>query len=681
MLNFSHKAVVAVLAMLGPVAAAAQTKPAPVSRPTAKPAPAARPTTRPAPVVAPAPAATPAPAPATSDEVTGMPAPLPPAAPEAAVELPIGPPVQYVVSFPNAIHHEARVKATFAELPAGQKLTIRMARSSPGRYALHEFIKNVYYTVATDGAGKLLPIERPDPYSWVVQPGSDNLVNLEYTLYGDRTDGTYAGIDQQHAHLNMPATLCYAMGLENRPVEVKFDMPATWKAATQLRPGGEPNAFTAPHLQYLMDSPVSLGEQQVRTWEEGGQSISMAVLHTGTPAELDTYVQNTQKVVHEAAAVFGELPQYDFGRYTFIADYLPQASGDGMEHRNSTSLTSSRSLRGDEALDNLGTVSHEFFHSWNVERLRPKDLEPFDFQRTNMSSALWLAEGFTQYYGELVLRRAGIYSDAQFLDRVGSWVNARLNTPGARYASAADMSRQAPFVDAATSIDPTNRPNTYLSYYYQGAGLALVLDLQLREQYKSSLDRYMQALWQQFGKKQNNYAPAAPYTLRDLQRVLGEVSRDTAYAGRFFRQYIDGHEQPRFAEALATAGLAVVPTRSLGTYLNRQVKFEGDRCIVSVNTAIGSGLYKAGIDRGDQLVSLDGRDLHTEGNLNDVLRKHSPNDLVAAKIRTRGGQERSLQLVLNEDPYISVQPVESIGKAADAKQKDLRTNWLASKAK
>ncbi len=592
-----------------------------------------------------------------------------------------GPAVRYAVAFPNAVHHEAKVTATFAGLPRGP-LHVRMARSSPGRYSLHDFAKNVYYVVATDGANHLLSLNRPDPYGWDVTPGPDGIVNFSYTLYGDRTDGTYVGIDQQHANLNLPAALCYALGLEGRPAEVRFDLPVGWKAATQLRAGAEKNVFTAPNLQYLMDSPVSLGPQQVRSWQEGEQTIELAALYQGTAAELDAFAKKVQKVVKEEKAVFGELPTFDFGRYTFLANYLTQATGDGMEHRNSTVVTSSRPLRDEDELKNLGTVAHEFFHAWNVERLRPADLEPFDFQRVNMSDALWFAEGFTQYYGRLALRRAKLIEDEDFFDDISRWVNLRQNSPGARYASAIDMSRQAAFNDGSASTAPMNSVNTNLSYYDQGAGLALVLDLQLRQHHRSSLDKVMQAMWQQYGKKQDGYAPTAPYTVKDLQRVVGEVSRDTVFANRFFQLYVYGREQPRFAENLLTAGLAVIPTRVLGAALPRQVEFDDDgRCIVAYNTQIGSGLYKAGIDRGDQLLVLDGKELKSAGDLDGVLRKHSPSDVVFVKVKTRGGLERTTQLILSGDPNVGVKPVEAVEKMVYAPaQKALREAWLMSQA-
>jgi predicted metalloprotease with PDZ domain len=682
-------------APVGPAAKAPlAAKPVPklVATPATKPALAiaakapVAPTAQPAPT--PMPAAQPAPAPVPAP-VASVVAPATPAAPahKAARPLADGPAVRYAVTFPNAVHHEARITATFAGLAPGQKTIVRMPRSSPGRYALHDFVKNVYYAVATDGAGKLLAISRPDPYSWEVTPGADGTIQFNYTLYGDRSDGTFVGIDQQHAHLNMPATFCYAQGMENRPAEVKFELPPNWKVATQLKPSAADKAtFTAPNMQYFMDSPTVLGTSQLlHTWQDGGRTFEMATYYTGPSSEVDAFVKKTQKVVREAAGVYGgEYPQFDFGRYTFLADYLPQATGDGMEHRNSTSLTSSQPLREEGALRNLGTVSHEFFHAYNTERIRSQGLEPFDFQRVNMSDALWFGEGFTQYYGELVLRRAGFYDDEQFFERVSSWVNARLNAPGARYASPLEMSRQAAFTDAAVSLDPTNRNNTYLSYYVQGAGLALCLDLQLRQRYHTSLDKYMQAMWQEFGKPQTPaLAPAKTYTVQDLQRVLGTVAKDTAFAGSFFRRYIYGHEAPRFGENLATMGLAVVPVKALAAALPRQVEFDEEgRCILNRNTTIGSGLYKAGIDRGDQIVMLDGEKIDNMATLESIMRRHTPADLVPVKVRSRAGVERSVQVVLTEDTNVQVQAMESVEKmTATAAQKEQRAAWLASAAK
>ncbi|RYU82206.1 M61 family peptidase [Hymenobacter persicinus] len=589
-------------------------------------------------------------------------------------------PVHYSLAFPNAVHHEARVTVSFSEVPAGP-LQVRMSRSSPGRYALHEFAKNVYDVQATDSKGQALAVSRPDPYGWDVS-GHDGTVRFTYTLFGDRTDGTYAGIDAVHAHLNMPATLAWARGQEQRPAEVKFDLPAGWQVATQLRPDAAKGTYYAPHLQYLMDSPTSLGAQKTRSWQELGRTIEINMLYNGTDAEVDDYTAKTKRIVKEAAAVFGGLPSYDFGRYTFVVNYLPQTSSDGMEHRNSTSVTNSRQLRGDDVMNNLGTVSHEFFHSWNVERLRPRDLEPFDFERANMSNSLWFAEGFTQYYGDLVMRRAGIFTDDQYCQyTLSGVVGAMLNSPGAARYSPVQMSQQAPFVDAAAAIDPNNRGNTYLSYYYIGAANALALDLMLRQEHKTTLDAYMRALWQQHGEPQQNYAPAKPYTIPDLQRVLGEVSKDTAFAGQFFRQHILGHELPKFEQLLAPAGLLVRRARAgQASLMARPVYNAADSTATLGSTLVGSPLYQAGLDREDVLRKVDGQRLTSAKTLTELVAAHKPGDVVAVEYRTRGGI-RTAQVTLAEDPSLEVVTYEAAKKPVTKAMKKFRTEWLSGKAK
>jgi predicted metalloprotease with PDZ domain len=207
-------------------------------------------------------------------------------------------------------------------------------------------------------------------------------------------------------------------------------------------------------------------------------------------------VSKLMKLVPEHIKVFGELPKFDHGQYTFIADYMPQITGDGMEHRNSTFISQPRSLfRANFA--QLGTASHEFFHAWNVERIRPAELEPFDFTKANPTPSLWLAEGFTQYYGPLLIRRSGQSTTDEFLTGLSGTLNGVVTGPGRLYGSPQEMSLRAPFVDAAAALDPTN-PNIFTSYYPYGAIVGLALDLQLRGRAKPlSLDDFMKRMWKQ----------------------------------------------------------------------------------------------------------------------------------------------------------------------------------------
>ncbi|HEV2733937.1 MAG TPA: hypothetical protein VGV85_03825 [Longimicrobiaceae bacterium] len=593
-------------------------------------------------------------------------------------------PVSYQVSFPNAVHHEAEVAVTFSQVPAGRPLEVRMSRSSPGRYALHEFAKNVYAFKAFDGRGRPLAVTRPDPYGWDVA-GHDGTVRVTYTLFGDRADGTYAQVDATHAHLNAPATFMWARGLEKRPVRVTF-RPADpkWKVATQLVPTGDPYTFTARDLEYFMDSPVEVSDHDLRSWRvaSNGKSytIRLALHHAGTPAEAAAFTEMAKKVVAEEAAAMGGLPDFDHGTYTFLADYLPQASGDGMEHRNSTVVTSSRPL-STGAVANLGTISHEFFHAWNVERIRPRSLEPFDFERANMSGELWFAEGFTQYYTPLFIRRAGITQTEQYLPAVASTINTVTLSPGRRLFSAVEMSMQAPFVDAAAAIDPDNRGNTYISYYTWGAGIGLGLDLALRAR-GLSLDGYMQAMWRDFGRLQDTVAlsPRKPYTLADLRATLASYAGDRAFADDFFRRYVEGHEVPDYGRLLAPAGVLLRSAQPERAWIGESAfGFDSTGTKVVGYPRTGSPLFRAGLTAGDSIVSLGGRPVATEEEVAAVLEARRPGDAIPVEWVGRGGR-RTATLQAVASPLLEVVTYEAAGRPVTAAMRAFRESWLGSKA-
>ena len=323
---------------------------------------------------------------------------------------------EYTISFENALHHEAQVTAVFSNLE-NKVLQLRMSRTSPGRYAVHEFAKNVYNVKAVDSKGNELIVTRSDPHQWNIA-NHDGTVKVTYTLFGNRGDGTYSQIDEMHAHLNIPETFMYAIDYEKRPILVNFAVRKglKWKVPTQLKSMGN-NTYYAPNLDYFMDSPTEMSNHAVRSFKvqnkNGAHRINFALHHNGTEAELDEYFEKVKKVVLTQKTIFGTLPKFDYNEYTFLACYLPNVSGDDMEHRNSTVLTSTRSLANGGMERNIGTVSHEFCHAWNVERIRPQSLEPFDYTEANMSGELWFAEGFTSYYTNLTLVRAGLITEKE----------------------------------------------------------------------------------------------------------------------------------------------------------------------------------------------------------------------------------------------------------------------------
>ena len=589
--------------------------------------------------------------------------------------------IRYAVSFPRASQHEAEISIEYAQLPP-QPLELRMSRSSPGRYALHEFAKNVYNVRAQDGAGRELEITRPNPHQWNVA-GHDGTVRVSYTLFGDHADGTYTGIDVTHAHMNMPATFMWARNTGERPIAIRFAIPSGsgWRVATQLKATPDENRYVAPHLQYFLDSPTEISVFETREWtvDGGEQTILIAMHHLGTGAQLDQYAAHTRRIVEEQAAIFGEFPDFDYDTYTFIADYLPWVRGDGMEHRNSTILTNTGSLANMTGL--LGTVAHEFFHAWNVERIRPAALEPFDFEEANMSGELWFAEGFTSYYGPLSLRRAEVYDDSRYAAALTGTINTVMTAPGRRFFSPVEMSMQAPFVDAATSVDAQNRANTFISYYTWGAGIGLALDLAIRSQFgELSLDDFMRAMWRKHGE-QENFTPQHPYTVEDLRVTLGETVGDTAFANDFFRRYITGREAPAYGELLARAGILVRPARAGTPTIGAPRLVEEDGAVILAGPVlVGTALSDAGAAPGDRLVSLDDRPVNSADDVNTIVGAKRPGQVIEV-ITEQRGVRRAATVEVGEDPTLEVVLYEEAGMTVTDAVRQFRAAWLAPKAR
>ncbi|MBC8766529.1 M61 family metallopeptidase [Arenibacter sp. BSSL-BM3] len=577
---------------------------------------------------------------------------------------------RYTISFENAVHHEAEITASFPQLDQGV-LSVRMGRSSPGRYALHEFAKNVYNFKATDSQGKPLGIHRPNPYQWDIS-GHDGEVKISYTLFANRGDGTYAQIDETHAHLNIPATFMYVTHLEDRKIEVDFRVreDLNWKVATQM-PKLMGNTYTAPNLQYFMDSPTEISNYGLRqfTVDNNGQqqNIQFVLHHNGTEAELDTYFEQVKKVVLAEKEVFGELPNYDYGTYTFLACYIPNASGDGMEHRNSTILTDREGLAEGGMKNNIGTVAHEFFHGWNVERIRPQALEPFNFAEANMSGELWFAEGFTSYYTNFILCRAGIITPKEYVEGLTGTFNYVWNSPARQFFNPIEMSYQAPFVDASTSVDPVNRDNTFISYYSYGSVLGLALDLSLRQN-KLNLDDYMKLVWQTYGKKE------IPYTLSDLRKTLVQYA-GKEFGNRFFDQYIHNSEMPNYEELFNSVGV-VLKRATDKPYFGASVNINQFGVgIVQRNTTIGSPAYTAGLDNGDVITAINNIPLTTNQSFGELIAQFKVGESVQVAY-TRFGIPKSTTVVLSADPTYTIELMEENGGKVSKQLLKNRKDWL-----
>jgi predicted metalloprotease with PDZ domain len=570
----------------------------------------------------------------------------------------------YTISFENAAHHEAEIKATFPNIKT-KTVTARMSRTSPGRYALHEFAKNVYALKATNSKGEKLTVHRPDPYSWEIT-GHDGTVHISYTLFANRGDGTYSQVDDTHAHLNMPATFIFMDTTEERPIEISFNTrkDLNWKVATQLKKLTETKYF-APNLYYFLDSPTEVSDYQLREFMLDGQNIRFVFHSPDTAEDFDIYWEKVKAIVHQQKAVFGELPSYDFGEYTFLACYIGNASGDGMEHRNSTILTSTRTLAEGGLDRNIGTVSHEFFHSWNVERIRPNDLEPFDFTNANMSESLWFAEGFTSYYTGLLMARAGVITAEDYIKGLNGGFNYVWNSPAREFFNPIEMSYQAPFVDAARSVDPVNRGNTFISYYSYGSVLGLALDLSLREQ-GLNLDDYFKEVWKAHGKNE------VAYTVQDLEKILGNYAGD-AFAKAFFSNYIYASKMPDYKRLFAQVGVAL-ERDDTKAFIGATFADNEKGLMITRATQKASPAYEAGLDAGDLITIIDGVMVSKKDDFDTLLKGMKPGQELAVSFE-RFGKTKTTTVKLTSDPTYTITLEEKVTK----KVEKARAAWLEKK--
>jgi predicted metalloprotease with PDZ domain len=389
-------------------------------------------------------------------------------------------------------------------------------------------------------------------------------------------------------------------------------------------------------------------------------------------SDFSDFSAKVQKIVRQEQAVFGETPAYDYGTYTFLASINPYVHGDGMEHRNSTMISIPANFQGEDRF--LGVFAHEFFHCWNVKRIRPRTLEPFNFEKSDMSYELWFAEGFTQYYGELLVERAGFLVDTDYVKRtLTGLIQTKTNTPGAALYSPVEASEMAVFVDAGVSVDRTNYPNNFTSYYPYGGAIALALDLQLRASYHKTLDDLMQTAWKKFGK------PEIPYNVAGLQEALAEVTGDRKFAESFFQKYIYGHDPIDYNALLAPAGFLLKRPQAGKAWIGNARYADKDGALaINGNTERGTPLYDAGLDRDDVIVGMDSHPIASQSDLIKILEDLHPGSRVAIRYRHRG-EEKNAVIAVGENPAIQVVTFEQAGIPVTPAIEQFRKSWLGAK--
>jgi predicted metalloprotease with PDZ domain len=509
--------------------------------------------------------------------------------------------IVYRLSMPEPHTHLFHVEMRLEGVAGPVELV--MPAWTPGSYLIREFARNVQTFHAEDGAGCPLPWRKRDKLTWRVEAPGEGGLRVRYVVYAYELSVRTSHLDASHGYVNGASVFLYVVGRTQDPIVLEVDAPEGWRTTTGLGRTERAHVFRAADYDELVDSPLEIGTHRVVEWEQEGCLHRYAVWGRGN-YDLERLVEDTGKVVSATRELFGgPLPYQD---YTFILHAVRGQYG-GLEHRNSTSLVADRwAFRGREYEKVIALVAHELFHAWNGKRIRPEPLGPFDYTRENYTRSLWLVEGFTTYYTEVVLRRAGILSPQRFLERLGDAISSYLGTPGRLLQTL----EEASFDTWIRFYRPDeNSPNALISYYQKGMLVAMLLDLRIREatENRRSLDDVLRLLWERHGKRD------AGFPEEGIEPLVAEV------CGRrlddFFEKYLRSTEELDFAGHLRTAGLELAPATpgpagagappSPPSVLGLRLKEEGGRTLVT-HVLAGTPAYRAGISAGDEILALDG---------------------------------------------------------------------------
>ena len=583
------------------------------------------------------------------------------------------PPIRYTVSClePRTHHIDVEVRVPVS---AGASVTLAMPVWSPGSYSVDDFAGRVHGFTASDSKGNPLAAEKLDKSSFRVRAGKDRTVVASYKVFALDTDVHRSYLDEHRCTVNGTCVFMYVEGSKSEPVEVAFRMPPGWKRIdTGLERGRDARTYTAADYDELVDCPVFMGNHHSEELVIQGVPHRIALTGIGN-FDLAVLREDIRRIVEQGVAVFGEMP---YRHYTFLMEMAPEAYG-GLEHRNSTHMIFPAfgfQPRKDYIVA-LGLISHEFFHTWNVKRLRPYALGPFDYSKEVYTDLLWLAEGFTSYYDLLLTLRGGCMTPREYFDELGRELRRLWMHPGRAVQSLADSSRDT----WVKLYRPTpDSPNTTISYYNKGCLFGMALDLEIRALTKNrrNLDHVMRRLYREHYRKHDR-----GITLPDVLAACAEVAGQSLQP--LFDLIVDGTHEVDWNRYLGYAGLEIDSKQKPRSPDRLRPGDEKARCWLGVRLRAESGstyvtqtlsdgpAYAAGISPGDELIALDALRCD-EGRIDRWLSSWAPGRKVAVTI-SRAGQLHTLTCELAARPMFdfAIQPKRS----ATPLEKAICRSWV-----
>jgi predicted metalloprotease with PDZ domain len=507
--------------------------------------------------------------------------------------------ISYSLSMSKPQSHYFEVEMELRDFKSSD-LTVKMPVWAPGSYLVREFSRHVNLVTAMDGNNQALKVTKTAKNEWKISKGKAKVVKVRYEVYAFELSVRTSFLDLSHGFVSGSSVFFYVDGYKHLGGNLDVHPYASFSTiTTPLTRAGESiqtentQRFQFADYDELVDSPIEIGNHELFYFQAGGVHHQVA-LYGLANYDMDELKVDMEKIVTAATDVFGQNPCKE---YTFIVHNVINGQG-GLEHKNACVLSVNRWTYGPAEYNNfLSLVAHEYFHLWNVKRIRPIELGPFNYDEENYTTLLWVMEGFTSYYDELLMVRAGYYTKDEYLKKLQGTVNYVEGSTGSRVQSVAHSSFDA-WIKAYRPNE--NSGNTTMTYYSRGAMLAALLDAMIIEKFdsKKCLDHFMRYLYDEFYVKKNRGFSEAEFQ-QALETFIGQ---DMDF---FFDKYVYGTEIPDFAGVFAKVGVKVTYTGKPQASFGASVAQEGGKTIVKSIRA-NSAAEDAGISVGDEIIGCNG---------------------------------------------------------------------------
>jgi predicted metalloprotease with PDZ domain len=569
--------------------------------------------------------------------------------------------VDYRIDLSRVAAHLVKVEASF---PAGEnQLELFLPVWTPGSYLVREYARNLEAVEAFDlETGAPLPCTKSRKNRWLIEAGGRPRVGLRYAIYSrdNSVRGNWADLD--FALLNGAQTFVTGCSLTNLPHRVAIALPKSWSRACSALPGDHEAGFLAKNYDELVDSPIVCGNPAITHFEVAGRPHELVTILPPASWNQDRATRDLQNIVQAQMDFWGDLP---YQRYVFIN--IISGGGGGLEHSASTVLMSSEARLANPAGYHswLGLVSHEFFHTWNGKRLRPKGFGPFDYENERMTRSLWIVEGITDYYAGLILARAGFGNEASMISELERRIAGLKATPGERVQSLSDASFDA-WIKYYRPDE--NSRNTSISYYSKGSIAAWHLDITMRRlsNGRASLDELMRAARLRFPEG---------YTDADFESLASELTG--ADLSAFFDAALRRAEALNLFETCRWLGLQLAELQTPGAGLGLELEDRAGRAHLKA-VLRGSPAFEAGLQVDDEVLAIDRRRFA----INDWLEKRTslrPGSTVEILIARRGALQSHSATLAPLPPRIQLAPAIPDSSEQEALWRRRQREWITGK--